>query len=446
MARKKKSSQPDHIAQLESLKQINMNAAGLDIGSAEIWACVPEGRSDHSVRVFDTFSVELHALADWLEQCGIETVAMESTGIYWLPVYEILVNAHVIKSVSGRKSDLVDCQWIQQLHTYGLLPASFRPDAEIATLRAYVRHRENLLRYRAAHIQHMQKSLQLMNVQLPNIISDITGVTGMKIIRSILAGERNPLILAHFRDPRCNSTEEEIAKYLEGNYRPEHLFALRQAVELFDFYNQQLAACDVEMEALYANFHSQVETPPPPSSKRKRRRRKANYPRFDLRSHLYRICGVDLTEVDGIDVLIAQDVLAEIGLDMHKWPTVKHFASWLRLCPNNDISGGKVLRRSTKKTNNRANNAFRMAAQAVGRSDSALGAFYRRIKYRHGAPKAVTATAHKIARIVYVMLKDRKPYQDLGSVYYEEQYRKRMLRNLQRKASKFGLCLVPVST
>jgi len=452
MTHQDKSQPPKKIVRLDSLKQLNLNAAGLDIGATEIWACVPEDRAERTVRVFETFTTDLYALAEWLKQCGIETVAMESTGVYWIPIYEILeergfetclVNAHAAKNVSGRKTDVLDCQWIQQLHTYGLFQASFRPPADICTLRAYVRHRENLIRYRAAHVQHMQKALQLMNLQLPNVVKDITGLTGQQIIRAILAGERDPVQLAHFRDPRCKSSEADIAKALTGNYRPEHVFALKQAMELYDFYTQQLADCDAQIEKQYAVFQPQVVGLEPPQPRKKAKRHQKNHPAFDLHPQLYQLCGIDLTSVDGIDVVIAQDILAEIGRDMSKWPTVKHFTSWLRLCPQNDISGGKLLRSQTKKTKNRANTAFRMAAQAVSRSDSALGAFYRRIRAKHGAPKAITATAHKIARLVYFMLKERKPYQDPGQEYYEEQYRQRAIQNLQRKAHKLGLQVVP---
>jgi transposase len=267
-AKKKNQKKSKKIVKVESLKQLNLNAAGLDVGAAEIWACVPEGRGPEAVRVFQTFTPDLQALADWLEACGIDTVAMESTGIYWIPVFEILeargfevylVNAQHVKNVAGRKTDLLDCQWVQQLHTYGLLQASFRPQDEIVALRAYTRHRANLIRYRSAHIQHMQKALHLMNVQLTNVLSDITGLTGMTIIRAIVAGEHDPLTLARYRDPRCASSEAEIAKALTGNYRPEHLFALQQALELYDFYNDQIKACDAQIERMYADFEPQID-------------------------------------------------------------------------------------------------------------------------------------------------------------------------------------------
>jgi transposase len=284
----------------------------------------------------------------------------------------------------------------------------------------------------------------MMNIHLTNVISDITGVTGMQIIRAIVAGEHDPAKLAQFRDYRCKSSEDQVAKALEGNYRPEHIFALQQTVELYDFYNQQLMACDAEIEKQYTAFQPQVDVSEQPLlSKKISNRRKPNHPAFDLQTQLYKTCGVDLTDVDGIDVLIAQDIIAEIGLDMNKWPTSKHFASWLRLCPHNDMSRGKILKSKAKKTKNRANHAFHMAAQAVSRSDSALGAFYRRIRAKHGVPKAITATAHKIARTVYHMLKNKQPYQDPGQNYYMEQYQQRVLKNLQRKARKLGMQLIP---
>ncbi len=439
---------------LDSLKQLNLNAAGLDIGSEEIWVCVPEGRDEASVRVFPSFTPDLYALADWLEACGVETVAMESTGVYWIPIYEILeargfevylVNARHIKNVPGKKTDVMDCQWIQQLHTYGLLQASFRPEEEMVALRSYIRHRDNLIRYRSDHIQHMQKSLHLMNVLLPKVVSDITGKTGMEIIREIVGGEHDPVKLAQHRDPRCRSSKDEIAKALTGNYRPEHLFSLKQALELYDFYNQQIKACDIEIEQKYAAFKPviDVETKPlPPRSKKKRSSK--NEPDFELRTALYQVCGVDLTAIDGLNTLTVQQILSETGTDMSKFPTVKHFASWLTLAPHNDISGGKILSSKTKKSNNRAAQAFRMAAQGVSRSDSALGAFYRKMRAKEGGPKAITATAHKIARIFYFLLKHKQEYVDPGQTYYEQKYQERSIKSLKRKAKALGMELVPI--
>lgn len=439
---------------LDSLAQINLDAAGLDIGASEIWACVPQDRDEEPVRRFDTFTPDLYALADWLAACGVTTVAMESTGVYWIPIYEILqsrgivaclVNAQATKNVSGRKSDVLDCQWIQQLHTYGLLAASFRPPADICVLRSYVRQRESLLQQRSRQIQHMQKALHLMNLKLTSVITDLTGTTGMQILRAILDGERDPVKLARFRDPRCKSSEAEIAKALTGNYQAEHLFALRQAIEGFDFFTQQLAACDAELEQIYAVFQPQVDLIEQPLADEKHRHR-PQHPDYDLRTCLYLTAGVDLTAIKGVDVLLAQDILAEIGIDMSKWKTTKHFASWLGLAPNNKSSAGKVISRHTKPTSNRASTAFRLAAQSAGRTQSSLGVFYRRIKARQGAPVAITATAHKLARIVYQMLKHRTPYTDPGIDTYLDQQRQRSLRSLRRLAHQLGFQLVTNAT
>ena len=449
---KKRGQRQKKAIDIDALEQINLNAAGIDIGAEEIYVAVPKGRDAESVRSFLAFTADLQQLANWLAACEIETVAMESTGVYWVPLYEILesrgfevylVNARHIKNVSGRKSDVLDCQWIQQLHTYGLLQPSFRPPEQICAVRSLVRHRDMLIKYRSAHIQHMQKALTVMNLRLTNVLSDITGVTGMKIIRAIVAGERNPEVLASYRHRNCAKSKTEIAKSLEGHYKREHLFALKQALELYDFYDRQLHDCDAELEALYQEFDLPDEPGTPPPAPRKTKRRK-NQPYFDLSQSLYRMTGVDLTQIDGLDALTIQDILSEIGTDMSPWPTVKHFASWLRLSPNNKITGGKIKQRGTQPSTNRANTAFRVAAQSLARSDCALGAFYRRIRARHGGPKAVTATAHKLARIVYFMLKNRQPYHDPGADYYEEQYRIRAIRNLQRRASKLGMRLEPV--
>ena len=430
---------------------LNLNAAGLDIGAQEIYACVPNDRDPTPIRTFGTYTVDLHSLADWLESCSIEMVAMESTGIYWIPVYEILemrdfdvslVNARHFKNVPGRKSDVFDCEWLQQLHTYGLLRSSFRPDEEICALRALVRHRRGLIESRSQQIQHMQKALEQMNVKLTQVVSDITGVTGLRIIRAILEGECEPIELAKFRNANCKKSEGEIAKALEGTYKPEHLFALRQAVEAFDFYHRQLQVCDQEIEAYYASLPLAPpgdDTSPPAPRGRKPRKNQAN---FDLATSLYRTVGVDLTAIDGIDALSAQTVIAEVGLDMTRWPTVKHFTSWLGLSPHNEVSGGKVLRTRTKRTKNRANTALRLAAQSLHASDSALGGFYRRMRAKHGPAKAITATAHKLARIIYYMLRDRTTYYDRGAEYYEQKYRQRAIRNLKRKAQRLGLHIV----
>jgi transposase len=451
------SPQPIEAPPLDSLKQINLNAAGLDIGDGEIYACVPEGRAEESVRVFPTFTADLNALADWLQSCQVTTVAMESTGVYWIPSFQILeargfevylVNAQYIKNVTGKKTDILDCQWIQQLHTYGLLHKSFRPDEQTCALRSLVRHREMLLRYRASHIQHIQKALQQMNLKLTNVLSDVTGATGMKIIRDILAGNRDPQQLSRHRDHRCRKSEGEIAKSLAGDYRREHLFALRQAVELYDVYTEKLQACDREIEQQMEQFASKVDLDkfPLPPSTRPAGIHPKNDPVSDLRPALYQMAGVDLTQIEGLNILTVQTILSEIGTDMSKWPTVKHFTSWLRLSPNNAKTGGKIIRTQTQKTDSRANLAFRQAAATLGRSKSALGNFYRRMKAKLGTPKAVVATAHKLARVVYHLLKTGVPYVTLPPEQEDAQYRERALRNLQRKARKLGAKLVLEST
>ena len=438
---------------LDALEQINRNAAGIDIGAEEVYVAVPPDRDTENVRTFPTFTADLQQMAEWLKACRIESVAMESTGVYWIPVYDILeeqgfqvclVNACHMKNVSGRKTDVLDCQWIQQLHTYGLLSASFRPPEQIVAIRSLVRHREMLVRYRSAHIQHMQKALTVMNVRLTNVLSDISGVTGLKIIRAIVAGERNPKKLAQYRNERCAKSEAEIAKSLEGHYKPEQVFVLKQAVELYDFYDQQLKNCDLELESLYQQFNPPEDPSTPPPTPRTTKRRK-NQAHFNLASALYRMTGVDLTQIDGVDELTIQKVLSETGTDMSKWPTSKHFTSWLHLCPNNKITGGKIQHSGVQPTQNRRSTALRVAAASLTHSNSALGAYYRRMRARQGAPAAITSTAHKLARIIYTMLKNRKPYHDLGVDYYEQQYRSRVLRNLGRQAARLGFRLEPVA-
>lgn len=449
MAGQKQSRGQKSVVEIDTLEQINLHAAGIDIGAEELYVAVPPGRAQVSVRVFGSHTAALREIADWLAACGVATVAMESTGVYWVPLYEILeargfevylVNARHIKNVSGRKSDLLDCQWIQQLHTYGLLQPSYRPAEQICAIRSLVRHRDMLIRYRASHIPHMQKALHLMNVQLTTVLSDITGVMGMQIIRAIVAGERDAQVLANYRCRGCAKSVTEITQALDGNYKAEHVFALRQALELYDFYGQQLQSCDTELAALYEGFEVPeapgTEAPAPRTTKRRK-----NQSHFDLAQSLYRIAGVDLTQVDGIDALTVQTLLSEIGPDVTAWPTVKHFCAWLRLAPNNKITGGKVKSRHTQPTQNRATTALRVAAQSLARSQSALGAFYRRMKAKHGPAKATTATAHKLARIVYFMLKHRQPYHPPDMAQYEEQQRERHLRHLQRQAAKLGMKL-----
>jgi transposase len=450
------SSTPSPVpSSVEDLSHLNPDAAGLDIGAEEIWAWVPARRDAQPVRRFGTFTPDLQALADWLAQGGIKTVAMESTGVYWIPIYEVLeargfevylVNARHLKSVPGRKSDVKDCQWIQRLHSYGLLSASFRPAEDMRVLRAYLRQRALLLEHRAAHIQHLQKALQQMNVQLTQVVSDLTGQTGLQIIRAIVAGERDPQALARLRHGRCHASEAEIATALSGHYRPEHVFALKQALALYDCYTQQVQECDATIAQHYAAIKPVYDdtTPPPPLGPDPKLNSHAkNAPAFDVRACLYRILGVDLTAVNGLEASTAQTLLSEIGTDMSQWPTEKHFASWLGLAPHNDISGGKVLRSKPLKVRSRAAQALRLAAQALGRTQTALGAYYRRRRARQGPKAAVTATAHKLARIVYHLLKHREPYHPLSPEAYDHHLRQRELSLLKRKAARLGFTLLP---
>jgi transposase len=436
------------------LKRINLNAAGIDIGSEEHWAAVPPGRDPEGkdVRRFEAFSGDLCALADWLKQCGIETVAMESTGVYWIALYELLVernfevllvDARRVKNVPGRKTDVLDCQWLQELHTYGLLRGAFRPANQVCILRSYLRQRSMLVAYASHHIQHMQKALEQMNLKLAHVVSDITGVTGMGIIKAVLKGERDPVELAKLRDPHCKNSEATVARALEGHYRQEHLFALKQAVELVEFYQNQIAACDCQIEACLQQFEN--KSPETPLTERPRKRRRSGVA-FDARSYLYRITGVDLTQIDSIEANTALRVIGEIGLDMSCWPTEKHFGSWLGLTPGNKVSGGKRLSGRTKPSANRAAAALRLAAQSLNQSQSALGAYFRRLKARLGAPKALTAAAYKLSRIMYRMLKYGAGYVDQGEAAYEERYHDRLLRNLKRRAAELGFQLTAVNS
>jgi len=438
----------------QHLQHINVNAAGVDIGSERHFVAVPEGRDEVSVREFGTFTTDLQALAAWLKQCGVTTVAMESTGVYWIPLFELLeregfevklVDARHVKNVSGRKSDVLDCQWLQQLHTYGLLAGAFRPPDEICVLRSYLRQREMLTQTASQHIQHMQKALQQMNLLLHNVVTDITGVTGMKIIKAILAGERDPRVLARNRDERCKNTTATIAKSLVGNYRAEHLFALGQAVDLFETYQAKIADCD---EAIIKQLEKQPEisddgppTPEKPTQARDRLRSGV-----DVRELLYQKSGVDLFAIPGLAADTLLTLTSEVGFDLTPWKTEKHFASWLGVCPGTKKSGGKVLNKKTKRHPNRAAQAFRLAAASLSRSKTALGAFYRRIKSRSGGKHAVTATAHKIARIYYAMLTQGTAYVELGQQAYELRYKERRLDHLKVQAKSLGFQLVPCAT
>lgn len=424
------------------------NAAGIDIGSASHFVAVPPNRDDEPVREFNSFTVDLHRLADWLDACGIDTVAMESTGVYWIPLFELLesrgftvllVNARHVKNVSGRKSDVLDCQWLQQLMSFGLLSGAFRPAEQVCVLRSLTRQRAMLLRSQGRLVQHMQKALTQMNIQLANVISDVVGETGQKILRAIASGERDGTALAKLKNTRIHASEDEIAKSLQGNWRGEHLFALKQALDAFDFCGLQLAECDAQIEAQLQALHVCEGEP----AKGKKRGRARNAPKFDLRTQLFQMCGVDLTRIDGIDVTTALVVVSEVGADMGRFKTDKHFASWLGLCPGTKITGGKVMSGKTKRCANRAAQALRLAAAALRSSQSALGAYYRRMCARMDRPKAVTAAAHKLARLIYAMLTNGEEYTDRGQDYFEERYRQRVLHNLTQKAKTMGMQLVP---
>lgn len=451
------------------LEVVHPRAAGIDVGNGAHYVAVRPDQDPEPVRRFECFTADLHRLADWLQACGVETVAMQSTGVYWIPVYEILeerglevylVNASHTKNLPGRKSDVQESQWLLKLHTHGLLNNSFQPTAEIRVARTYWRQRGEHVRGASTCIQRMQKVLTQMNVQLANVISDLSGLTGQTIVRAILAGERDPKKLAELSHPQIRASREEIAKSLEGNWRPELLFVLKQEMEMYDIYQRRIGECDKELEAHLKNFADNVQLKPaeekPHSAEQGKKARisektkllqsgkktPGNRPQFDLRSELYRISGVDLTRIDSINVLVAQTVISEVGLDMSRWNTEAHFASWLGLCPDNRISGDKVLGKGTRHVVNRAATALRIAATTLLRSRTYLGAQYRRLRTKLGAPKAITAMAHKLARLVYRMLKYGQEYVDKGMQYYEDRNRHQQLELLKKKAAKLGLQIV----
>lgn len=451
-------------SQLESLRVINRHAAGIDIHHAEHWVavppkCAPPVPKGHPanlpahVRKFGTCTADLEMLADWLTACGITTIAMESTGVYWIALFELLerrgfevflVNPRQTKQVSGRpKTDVLDCQWIQRLHSYGLLAASFRPADDVVVLRSYLRQRLMLIEQGAQHVHHMQKALEQMNVKLSLVVRDITGKTGLAIIKSILRGVRDPLLLAKDRDERCHHTEAEIARALYGNWREEHLFALKQAVAAWEFSHKQLRACDECLEKCLQTFADKSVGKELPA---KRQQRQANEAPFDVRGRLFQMSGVDLTAIEGISGSTALVVMSEIGTDMSKWATEKHFTSWLGLSPQHRLSAGKIKSRHVRRGANRAAKALRLAGQGCHHAKNAMGAFYRRIQARGGGPKAVVATARKIAIRVYRLLKFGTAYVRQEMAVAEEAYRKHQLKGLARKARELGFTLQPATT
>ena len=452
--RKKSGTRRPRKQPLEELKLIEPNAAGIDIGASSHFVAVPADRDEEPVREFSAFTSGLHDVADWLAACGVTTVAMESTGVYWVPLYDLLeehgievflVNAQHVRGVPGRKSDVLDCQWLRQLHSYGLLRGSFRPEHDFVKMRTYLRHRGTLVAERSALVQRMQKALTLSNVQLHLAVTDITGETGMRIIRDILAGNHDPVALAKHRHYACKASAEEIAEALRGEFREEHLFMLSQAVGLYDAYGEKLIECDQVIEVLLKELvktHcAQVQRPPLPPAK-SRRKRRPKEAQFDIREPLYQLVGVDLSAVPGLGELSALQLVGEIGIDMTRWKDAKHFVSWTTLAPSCRITGGKPKNARRPATAHRVAVILRMAAMNAGRTQTATGGFYRRLGFRAGKGKAVVATGAKLARTIYSMIRNGTAYEDEGTAAYDERYRQRVIRNLKRRAKELGLKLM----
>lgn len=445
------SRKQSKVAQLPVLEP---DAAGIDIGATEVFVAVPADRDPEPIRSFETFTADLEALADWLQHCRVRTVAMESTGVFWIPLFQILekrgiqvllVNARHVKNVPGRKTDVEDCQWLQHLHTVGLLRGSFRPDDEVCALRSLWRHRDNLIQLATIHLQHMQKALDQMNLQIHHVISDLSGATGLAIVDAILAGERDPRKLAKLRDWRIKATEEIIVKSLVGDYREEHLFVLRQSLDGYRSYQNMIEKLDIEVKRRMVCLPSKVDPIEKPLGKERNPRKTPRRTEpLELRRELYRAFGIDLTQIPGINPLTAQVLLTEIGPNLDRFPTAAAFCSWLRLCPEPRISGGQVLSSKTRPTKNRAALGLRLAAQALHRSQTFLGDYFRRMKARLGAPSAITAVAHKLARIVYHLITTQKEYD--STVFHDQERRTqdRKRRRLQAQAKELGLQLIPV--
>jgi transposase len=444
---------------LEDRPILEPNAAGIDIGAREIFIAVPPDRDEHPVRVFSTFTEDLQKMAKWLVSCGITTAAMESTGVYWIPLYDVLeqhgvkpclVNARGMKNVPGRRTDWHECQWLQFLHSVGLLRAAFRPEGDICAVRSLMRHRAELVEMASQHIQHMHKALTQMNVQIQHVISDITGLTGLGIVDRIIEGERDPAVLAKLRDWRIKASEETIRKSLEGNWRPEHVFTLKQSRNSYRHYQEQIAVCDEEIEKRLVAFQPRVDPeqrPLPPDRKRQRhsRKKKDGNPKagFDLRTESYKLFGVDLTQIPGLMAMILT-LFSEVGRDMSRWPTAGHFVSWLALCPDNDISGGRVLWRGMRRVRNRAGHLFRLAAYSLHHDETPLGDYLRRMKSKLGPAAATTATAHKIAIIFYTMVKKQVEYDESIWAQRDAARAKRFEAKLERQAHQLGYKLIPI--
>lgn len=445
-ARKPKTTQSQPV--------LRPHAAGIEVGATALYVAVPADADRQPVRTFDTFTEDLHALADWLVECKVETVALESTGVYWIPIFQILearglevclVNARHVKNVPGRKTDVSDCQWLQYLHSVGLLRASFRPPAAVCAVRTICRQRDMLVRYASSHVQHMQKALTQMNIQLANVISDLTGKTGLAILDAILDGERDEQKLSKLRDSRIKASEQTVAKSLVGDWKEEHLFTLAQARATYAHYMRQAADCDLKIQALLGQFDSMVNVaaePLPPSGKRLGK--KCTETGFDLREELYRILGVDLTQVPGLQTSTVSAFLSEIGPTVDRFATSKHFASWLGLCPDNRVTGGRILSAATRDVKSRTAYALRMAAQSLRQSQSALGGFFRRMKARLGTPAAITATAHKLARILHYLVKHRCPFDASVFAAEEKIHLRRREKYLRKQAATLGYQLSPI--
>jgi transposase len=460
MSRKKSTDLQKGFARAKvdwkALDVVHPEAAGIDVGGSEHWVAISPDRDPEPVRCFGCFTADLRAMAKWLIDKGVRSVAMQSTGVYWMPVFEVLeqhglevylVNARHTKNLPGRKSDVQECQWLLKLHAFGLLNNSFQPTQEIRIARTLWRHRGNLVAQAGSAIQRMQKAMTEMNIQLSNVLTDLSGVSGMKIIGAMLEGERDAWALSALVEPGVKATPEDIAKSLEGNWREELLFVLKQEVELYRVYQQKIVDCDRQLRQHLESLQSTVDLKAQPlGPKPKGKTRSRNAPQFDLRTELYRITGIDWTQVNGMDVLTAQTVIAEAGADLSAFPSEKQFTSWLGLCPTNEQSGGKILNRRTRKVVNRATGAFRNAAVTLLRSQSYLGAQYRRLRTRLGAPKAITAMARKLACLFYRLIKHGQQYVDKGTQYYEGRYREQQIRSLAKRAQKLGLQLVMPKT
>jgi transposase len=439
----------------EQLPVLHPDAAGIDIGASEMFVAVAADRYPQPIRRFPTFTRDLNALADWLDTCGVHSVAMESTSVYWIPVYQILeargfevflVNAQHVKNVPGRKTDVSDCQWLQYLHSVGLLRGSFRPPGVICAIRSLWRHRASLIQMAAEHVLHMQKALDQMNLQIHRVLNDITGLSGLRILDAILAGERNPVTLARLCHSRVKSNEDTVAKSLEGNYRREHLFALKQSLAAFRYYQTLTAEVDQELEKQLNELDSSAtgEATAPKRTKASPYQRRRYEPKgFDLRGELYRIFGVDLTNVPGISAITAQTILCEIGTDVSQFRNASAFASWLGLCPEKKISGGKVLYTKSRRVRSRVATALRFGAHSLHHAKDYLGEFFRRITRKLGKPQAITATAHKLARIIYHLLSTKEPYNASVFQRCEEETLQRAEMRLRKQATQLGFQIIP---